>query len=88
MRGLLQLIIILFGFLSVTSCKSDEPEIIEQTSDTLKITVQPVFGGETLFLDSTYQTPEGYDLQFIDIKFYFEDARNGLNLFKDASLFD
>lgn len=88
MRGLLQLTIILFGFLSVTSCKSDDPEVVEQTFDTLKITVQPVFGNETLYLDSTYQTPEGYDIQFVDIKFYFQDVRNGLNLFKDASLFD
>ncbi|MDG1148208.1 MAG: hypothetical protein P8N52_07895 [Crocinitomicaceae bacterium] len=89
MRALKQLVIYCLGACLITSCKPDEPEeITPPCPDLLSVTVQPVFGGETLYLDSSYQTPEGYDIQFTDIKFYLQDVRNGLNLFKDAALFD
>jgi hypothetical protein len=88
MRALKKLTVLCLGVLSLTSCKSDDPEIVMQSSDPLKVTVQPVFGGEDLLLDSTYQTPEGYDIQFTDIKFYLQDVRSGLNLLKDVALFD
>ena len=88
MSAFIQLALFFFGVLSLTSCKPDKPETNIPSSDTLTISVQPVFGGEPLFLDSSYQTPEGYDIQFTDIKFYFHDVRNGEYLFKEAALFD
>ena len=79
-----------FSSFFLIACQPEEPEVSppSSSSDLLRITVQPTFGSETLFLDSIYQTPEGYDVKFKEIKFYMEDIRNGLNLFKDVTLFD
>ena len=88
MRVLKQFAICCLGIFLISSCIQEEPEENTPSPDLLSITVQPVFGGESLFLDSSYQTPEGYDIQFTDIKFYLQDVRNGLNLFNDVALFD
>ena len=77
-----------FSFFILIACKPEEPEVCPPSSDYLRITVQPTFGSETLFLDSIYQTPEGYDVKFKEIKFYIEDIRNGVNLLSDVALFD
>ena len=72
-----------------TSCKDKvEPEPNEPEMAQLSVSVQPVFGGEILFLDSTYSTIEGYDVQFTDLKFFAEDVRGASAQLKDASLFD
>lgn len=77
-----------FSFFVLIACKPEEPEVCPPSSDYLRITVQPTFGSETLFLDTIYQTPEGYDVKFKEIKFYMEDIRNGVNLLSDVALFD
>lgn len=69
-----------------SSCKNEK--IPEAAPSSLKITVQPVYNGQTLYLDSTYTTVEGYKVQFTDIKFYVENVRSGSNNFSDAGLFD
>lgn len=72
-----------------TSCKDKvEGEPCDPELAQLKVSVQPVFGGEILFLDSTYSTVEGYDVQFIELKFFAEDMRGTSEQLKDASLFD
>jgi len=58
------------------------------TSPQLKLTVQPVFGPEDLYLDSTYTTQDGWDIQFTDIKFYMTNWGNGSNELVDAARFD
>jgi len=68
------------------SCK--EKEIIVETAKTLKLTVHPKYGSEYLSLDSVYTTQEGYEVQFTDVKFYFENIRNGATQLVDAALFD
>lgn len=78
-------ILIAVGFVA---CKEDVVMPCEVVPDTLRIDVQPVYDGATLQLDETYTTPEGYDIQFTDIKFYFQDVRNGTVLLSDAMLFD
>lgn len=54
----------------------------------LKVTVQPTFGGQPFYLDSTYTLSDGTDIQLTDIKFYFTDIRNGSQLLTDAARFD
>lgn len=85
--------ILIFSMVSLfavfTSCKDKvEGEPCDPITGTLKITVQPVFGGQTLYLDSTYTTAEGYDVQFTDLKFFAEDVRGPISQLKDASFFD
>lgn len=84
--------ILLFAMSSLlmvfTSCKDDVDVPIEPEVTQLKVTVQPVFGGELLQLDETYSTAEGYDVQFTDLKFFAENVRGPISLLKDAALFD
>lgn len=76
-------------FVVFTSCKDKvEGEPCEPVTAQLSVTVQPVFGSEILFLDSTYSTPEGYGVQFTDLKFFAEDVRGQALQLKDASFFD
>lgn len=71
------------------SCKDEKVEEPQPPAQQmLRLTVQPVFGSETLYLDSVYTTAEGYDVQFTDIKFYMENPHNGASTIIDAGLFD
>ena len=72
-----------------SSCKDKvEGEPCDPEIALLKVSVQPVYGGETLYLDSTYSTTEGYDVQFTDLKFFAEDVRGASAQLNTASLFD
>lgn len=77
-----------FVLLSSVSCKEDPPTPEPTPEDTVRIDVQPLFNGGSLFIDSTYATVEGHNVQFTDIKFYLEDVKNGTNVLTDAMLFD
>ena len=57
-------------------------------SDLLEINVNPKFGPHDFYLDSSYETTEGYLVKFTDIKFYISDLKNGTNVLCDAALFD
>jgi hypothetical protein len=75
--------------LSSMSCKEDpEVPVVPEPTHSVKIDVQPVFNGNDLMIDSTYTTAEGHNVQFTNIKFYFEDVRNGANQLTEAMLFD
>lgn len=76
------------GFL-LLSCEEDivDPPVVV-VDDQLSVELQPMFGGEILYLDSTYSTVEGYDVQFTDLKMIGENIRNGSKQLKDAALFD
>lgn len=80
----------LIGVVALVGCKKDEPEPTPApaTTPTVRIDVQPMFGGNVLELDSTYTTAEGYLVQFTDLKFYLHDIKNGSNTLTDAMLFD
>ncbi|OFZ43347.1 MAG: hypothetical protein A3D92_24275 [Bacteroidetes bacterium RIFCSPHIGHO2_02_FULL_44_7] len=73
----------------LSACKEDKvDDPVEPVQPLLRITVQPTYGSETLYLDSTYITPEGYEVQFTELRFYMgEPANNGIS-FMDAALFD
>lgn len=70
------------------SCKKKEDETVVTNASTLRVEVQPYFGTEKLYLDSIYQTQEGYQVKFTDLIFYVTDLKNGSNVLMDASLFD
>lgn len=74
--------------LASAACKEDQVTPPLPPVNELAVTVQPVYGGETLWLDSTYVTSEGYKVRFTDLKFYLENIRSGSNLLKDVALFD
>ena len=80
--------LILMIAMSLFSCKEDEVVECEGPVEMLRVTVQPVYGSEELYLDSSYVTVEGYDVRFTDIKFYMENPRNGSAQLIDAGLFD
>ena len=71
------------------SCKKPVG-VLPVNSSQLNITIQPYFGAGELYLDSTYTTAEGYDVQFTAIKFYMEDLRGstGDSTIAESALFD
>lgn len=85
------LLLTLFGLgLTFKSCKPDEIDdpVDVPSTPMLRVSVQPTFGGQFLYLDSTYTTVEGYKIQFTDLKFYMQNVRNGGTQLIDAGLFD
>lgn len=84
-RSSLLLLILLFA------CKKETPQpplVTPTPTDQLTVNVFPFYGGDTLQLDSTYQTLEGYDFQFTDIKFYVSHLKNGSDTLVRSALFD
>ena len=76
-------------FFVLSSCKDKvEGEPCEPVTGQLSVTIQPVFGSEVLYLDSTYMTVEGYGVQFTDLKFFAEDVRGPISQLMDASFFN
>jgi len=79
----------LSAFVILSACKEDKvDDPVEPAQPLLRITVQPTYGSETLYLDSTYTTPEGYEVQFTELRFYLGDPSNNSSLLMDAALFD
>jgi hypothetical protein len=84
-----QLLLLIVGF-SLTSCKKDpveDPPVVV-VNEQLSIQVLPVFGSQTLFLDSTYLTDEGFEIQFTDVKFYGGNWKNGSETLFETAFFD
>ncbi len=81
--------VFLIGVLFFASCKEDvAPVPEEEPTNYVKIEVDPMFDTEVLHLDSVYTTQEGYDIKFLEIRFYMENVRNGSTSLIDAGLFD
>jgi hypothetical protein len=76
--------------LLAVSCKKEKVEDPDVTPVTpqLKMTVQPVFGAENLYIDSVYTTADGMDVQFTDVKFYMTHWGNGANELIEVARFD
>ncbi len=75
--------------LLLASCKDKvEGEPCDPELSELRVSVQPVFGGQTLHLDSTYTTAEGYAVQFTDLLFIAENVTSASGQLKDVALFD
>lgn len=84
-------IIFLFSILALVGCKSKKQDKNEETSTTpsLKVTVQPYFGNDLLYLDSIYRLTSGDSIKFTDIRFYITELTNANNdSLNRASLFN
>lgn len=66
--------------------KKETPPVV--VNDQLIIQVVPVFGSQDFFLDSTYLTEEGYEIQFTDVKFFGGNWKNGSDVLCEAAFFD
>lgn len=86
----LNLVLLLSALVLVLSCKKkqEDPPVEPVVEKTLLIEVHPVFGTETLYLDSVYSFANGDLIRFDELKFYFENPRNGGTQLIDAGLFD
>jgi hypothetical protein len=57
------------------SCKNEKvDEPISTPENQIKVTVQPYFGSEKLYLDSIFTFSDGNQIKFTDIKFYFSEG--------------
>lgn len=80
---------LLAAALVFSACKKDKPPVPEPVAaDKLEIKVYPMYGSDSLYLDSTYHTSQGYDVQFTDIKFFAGSWKNGATVLTNANLFD
>ena len=84
MRTLLTFVLVALTLVACEDKPTDQVPIVEK----LMVTVQPTFGTVDLALDSTYVTPQGYDIQFTDLKFYAAEIGNGSAVLCRTALFD
>lgn len=56
--------------------------------DILKIKVNSTFGAQNFYLDSIYQTDEGYFVKFTDVKFFISDLKNNSDTLVHSALYD
>ncbi len=75
----------LFVLALTTACDKDKPETPKAQ---LQVDIQPVFGGQTFYMDSIYTTQEGYKVKFTELKCYFTLFGNGNNSLHEAALLD
>jgi hypothetical protein len=68
-----------------TACGDDNPETPKAQ---LQIDLQPVYGGQSFYMDSIYTTQEGYKVKFTELKCYFTLFGNGTNALHQAALLD
>ena len=84
MRTLLTFVLVALTLVACEDKPTDQVPLVEK----LKVTVQPTFGTVDLALDSTYLTPQGYDIQFTDLKFYASEIGNGSAILCRTALFN
>jgi hypothetical protein len=84
MRTLLTFVLVALTLVACKDKPADQVPLVEK----LKVTVQPTYGAVHLELDSTYSTPQGYDIQFTDLKFYASEIGNGATILCRTALFD
>jgi hypothetical protein len=71
-----------------SNANEDDGSCLYSSESTLKINIIPKYGDEILYLDSVYNTSEGYFVKFTEFKFYITKLGNGSHLLCDAALFD
>lgn len=76
------------AFPMLFACNDDEVIPPQPDQIALNVTLQPYFGANTLQLDQVFTTPQGYDIQFTELKCYFSSFSNGAKPLFDAALFD
>jgi hypothetical protein len=84
MRTFLTIVLVALTLVACEDKPTDSIPLVEK----LKVTVQPTYGSIDLQLDSTYVTPQGYDIQFTDLKFYASEIGNSSTVLCRTALFD
>lgn len=77
-------------FVLILSCKHEKVnEPISSPENQIKVTIQPYFGLEKLYLDSIFTFSNGNQIKFTDIKFYFSELTNDNSIqLIDAAFFN
>tara|TARA_Y100000385_G_scaffold128012_1_gene133225 strand:+ start:176 stop:916 length:741 start_codon:yes stop_codon:yes gene_type:complete len=84
----MRFLLLIFISLFILSCEKDKPIQPVSELDYLTVNLQPFYGIDSLYLDSTYLTIEGYKIKFTDIRFFFTNIKNGDSVLNEASLYD
>lgn len=81
--------LLLFAWILLSSCDKDGPNPPPSPpTEVSRICVNPKYGGQTLYLDSIYEAPNGYKIKITDIKFYVSSFGFQDQCITQASLFD
>lgn len=80
--------LISLGFLILLSCKEPAPVDPPNDTDYVQLSLVPFYGTEELNLEQVYTTDEGYKIQFVNIKAYFCQIKNGDDVLANSALFD
>jgi len=70
------------------SCDPDDPKPVDPVTETVKVTVKPIYGTQSFYMDSVYTTGEGYKVKFTELTCYFTLLKNGTNQLIEAALFN
>ena len=84
----MRFLLLIFISLFIISCEKDKPIQPVTELDYLTVNLQPFYGIDSLYLDSTYMTIEGYKVKFTDIRCFFTNIKNGDSVLNEASLYD
>ena len=84
----MRFLFVIFISLFILSCEKDKPTPPVAELDYLTVNLQPFYGLDSLYLDSTYLTSEGYRVKFTDIRCFFTNIKNGDSTLNEASLYD
>lgn len=79
------IIITPFILLAFAACEKDKPQAQKEY---IEMSLQPVFGSQSFFMDSIYTTQEGFKVKFTELKCYFSLFANNSLALHQASLFD
>jgi archaellin len=80
--------VILSALVTMSACKDDKVTQPDPVVQTLKVTMQPVYGSNDITLNDTVSTVEGYKVKFTEIKCYFSSLKNGSKELISAALYD
>jgi len=74
--------------LLIWACDPEKPKPVDPVTEKVKVTLTPVYGSQTFYMDSVYTTAEGYKVKFTEVTCYFSLLKNGSNDLLQAALFN
>lgn len=72
----------------IVSCKEPAPVDPPVSTEYVQLSMIPFYDTQELSLDSVYTTDEGYKIQFVNLKAYFCQLKNGSDIMMNSTLFD
>lgn len=73
---------------SLLACHKNKTPNSTTSSAQLEMQVDPVFGSQHLYIDSSYTLSDGSQIQFKEVKFFLTHIKNGSHTLTDAAMFD